>query len=103
MPIAPNAIAKDTKTFGGTGTSDGVEIFGAFNIEIRGTFNATVLIERSIDGGSNWATLSRDSAGNAASYTTAVSLTGSEPQRGVKYRFNCSVFASGAPVCTISQ
>lgn len=84
-----------TGTFGGTGTSNSIELRNVFNFSLWGTFDATVTLQRSFDNGATWLPVSRDELGTAASYTAAVSLTGFEPEKGVLYRLNCGTYVSG--------
>ena len=92
-------------TFTGTGQSAEVELFGKANILIDGGV-ATVAIERSFDDGTTWTAISRDSAGNPASYATGTlgfNGTIEEPQPGVLYRLNCTAYTSGTVTYRISQ
>ncbi len=70
------------------------------------TFNATVQLERSFDGGLTWIVCNVGGTGTLAQYTgatvTPVSLTFAEPEQGVLYRWNCIAYTSGAPNYRIS-
>jgi hypothetical protein len=99
-------------TFSGTGQSASAQVFGPFNIAIWGTplsgglsgaFSATIALERSLDGGTTWIAAAADGTGTAASYTSAVSLSGTEPEQGNLYRFDCTVYASGTVNYRLSQ
>lgn len=68
---------------------------GYFNLFIYGIFVGTVQLEKSFDGGTTWIAASLDTAGDAASYTVPVSVTGFECEKGVYYRINCTAFNSG--------
>jgi hypothetical protein len=63
------------------------------------TFNATVQLERSFDGGNTWIVCNIGGTGALAQYTGAtvgpVSLTFAEPEQGVSYRWNCIGWTSG--------
>lgn len=72
------------------------------NVTIYGTFSATVEIQRSFDG-STWHTLSKDSDGNAASYTAPISLKVEECETPVEYRLACTAYTSGTANYRISQ
>lgn len=93
--------------FTAAGQSAGVEIRGAFNMEIRGGVG-TVQLEKSYDEGAAWAVVSKDVDGNAASYAItaspgAVNLMVEEPEPGVQYRFNCTAYTSGTISCRLSR
>jgi hypothetical protein len=84
-------------TFTGTGQSSAIAVHGRMSILIDGG-SGDVSIERSTDDGANWFIISRDSAGNPATYDTVVlGFNGfiDEPEFGIKYRLNCSVYVSG--------
>jgi hypothetical protein len=63
------------------------------------TFNATVQLERSFDGGRTWVVCNVGGSGQLAQYlgatTTPISLTFAEPEQGVAYRWNCIAWTSG--------
>ena len=92
-------------TFTATGQSAAVEIYGKANILIDGGVG-TVAVERSFDDGVTWTVISRDSAGNPASYvmaTLAFNGVVDEPEPGVLYRLNCTAYTSGTITFRISQ
>lgn len=98
------AIKSVTGTFTATGQSDGILLGGDYNVSLWGTFSATVKLQRSFDGGTTWLDVSKDADGNAASYTSAVSLIANEPEDGgALIRLNCSAFTSGTVNYRISQ
>jgi hypothetical protein len=88
--------------FGATGQSATAKVFGPFNIAIWGTFTGTVALERALDG-VNFVAVATDGTGTAASYTSAVSVTGVEIESEVTYRFNCTSYSSGTIHCRLSQ
>jgi len=63
------------------------------------TFNATVQLERSFDGGNIWIACNVDGLGTLAQYggaaSTPISLEFAEPEEGVTYRWNCIAYTSG--------
>jgi hypothetical protein len=73
-----------------------------FNVEIRGTFVATVQLERSLDGGTNWTPLT---AGGTQLYkwTAPASEVASETETTAQFRLNCTAFTSGTANTRISQ
>jgi hypothetical protein len=101
-----------TLTATGTGTfapagAVGVNVKGDFNVTLGGTAPVgTVKLEKSYDRGASWFDVSRDSAGNAASYalsSTQMSFQLTEPEADVLYRANCTAYTSGTITCRISQ
>lgn len=81
-----------------TGLDDAGEsilLRGNFNVSVWGTFDATVALERSFDGGSSWIRVTF-SDGNAITYTAAASAVWSEPEFGVSFRLRCSAYTSGS-------
>ena len=81
----------------------GIHIRGRFNASIQGTFEGTVALQRSHDDGSNWETVSRDSAGTAATYTAPCSLIVEEPGIKTMYRWNVTAYTSGTVNARISR
>ena len=77
-------------------------VVGVFNVAITGTFSATVQLERSFDGGVNWAPLSGSTIGTTVTFTTPTTFVGNETERGVLYQVNCTVWASGTANVRIS-
>ena len=97
-------------TFGSVVAGTSKEFRDSFNISLSGTFSATVVVEKSYDrqnvandGAATWIGVSKDSAGAAASFTAPCSVVVSEPETGVYYRLNCTVYASGSVVWRMSQ
>lgn len=88
--------------FVATGQSGTAKVFGTFNIAVWGTFVGTVALERTLDG-TNWIAVATDGIGTAASFTSAVSITGLEVESEVSYRFNCTAYTSGTINCRLSQ
>jgi hypothetical protein len=64
---------------------------------LGGSFSGTVQLERSFDGGYTWLVCGVGGGGTQAVFNagTVVSVTGSEPERGMLYRANCTVYTSG--------
>ena len=63
------------------------------------SFNATVQLERSFDGGKTWIVCNTSTWGTLAQFTGAsvvpVSFSFAEPEFGVLYRWNCIAYSSG--------
>lgn len=74
-----------------------------FNAALWGVFSATVQLEKSFDGGTNWVVVSKDASGGAASYSDVVALGVYEPEHNVLYRWNCTAYTSGTVNYRISQ
>jgi len=93
-------------TFTTTGNSDELILLGEFNVLITGGI-ATVEIQKSFDGGLNWYTISQDSAGTPASYTTSggVVFNGvvEEREGNIEYRLACTAYTSGTITYRMSQ
>lgn len=85
-------------TFTATGQSAEFIAKGRVSILIDGG-DGVVSIERSFDDGVTWFIISRDSAGNPATYATAtLGFNGfvDEPEfGGIRYRLNCTTFTTG--------
>lgn len=86
-------------TFTATGQSAAVAVLGKASILIEGGVG-TVHIEKSYNDGLSYFVVSKNSDGNAASYTTAsnVAFNGhiDEPLAKIKYRLNCTAYTSGS-------
>lgn len=87
--------------------------YGTFNLVIGGTsgpngsWNATIELDRSFDGGTTWFVAGDPSGANGqAIYNTAnidVSRLAGEPERGVLYRLRCTAYTSGTIVYRLSE
>jgi len=75
-----------------TGT-DTAALFTGVGITYSGTFN----IERSFDGCNTWLPCNIGGAGTIAQFSagTVVNVAFGEPELGVYYRVNCTVYSSG--------
>jgi len=83
-----------------TGTDDSALFTGAAI-----SYDATIQLERSFDGGSTWIVCNIDRAGTLAKWATGtpVSQTFGEPEKNVLYRLNCTAYTSGVINYRISQ
>lgn len=84
-------------SFTGTTESDPVPILGRGTLRINGGI-ATIQLERSDDGGSNWFIASKNADGDQAIYITTAG-TGfngiiDEPEGQILYRLNCTAYTS---------
>ena len=68
-------------------------------------YSGTVQLERSFDGGATWIVCNIGSSGTLAQWTTGtpVSLSFTEPERGVSYRVNVAAYSSGTINYRLSQ
>jgi hypothetical protein len=73
----------------------------SFNVSLRGTFVATVQIERCMDG-TNWEPLTIGATQDGIWYAPC-SETFEECEAGVQYRLNCTAYTSGTVTYRISQ
>ena len=113
LSAAPTALPNETAVaaFQQSYTGNGVQVTGADGAAIFTgagvTWNGTVQLERSFDGGSTWVVCNIGSAGALAQYsgTTVqpVSLTFGEPEKQVLYRLNMIAYTSGTVNYRISQ
>lgn len=72
-----------------------------FNISIKGTFSATIALERSFDGGATWWPVTYPD-GTAITYTIPVSTQWEESENLVRYRLKCT-YTSGTVTFRLSQ
>ncbi|MFN7400340.1 MAG: hypothetical protein ACK5SX_15085 [Sandaracinobacter sp.] len=78
------------------------EFSGRFNLHLAGTFVATVILERSFDGGATAAPCTR--LGAAFSFTGPASeALPDAAEIGVLYRLRCVAFTSGSILARLSQ
>lgn len=89
-------------SFTGTGNSPDLLVEGGINIDIRGTFVATVKVRRSFDGGTTWAYLSDQDGYADRTYTGPASFWIWEHETGVLYDLECSAFTSGTVTYRLS-
>ena len=77
-----------TGTFGATGNSASLAFKGGYNVSVWGTFVATIQRQRSFDDGVTWLAVGAD-------ITVIGELSDDEPEFGVIYRLECTVYTSG--------
>lgn len=82
-------MSSDSGSFSGTGAGSSVATVGSelLTLSIRGTFTATIDLERSYDDGGNWSVVE--------SYTAATEKNIESASRDFVYRLNCSAYTSG--------
>ena len=79
-------------TIGSATNGDTFYAGGRFNVELSGTFVATVKLQRQLDG-TNWRDVTRD--GSVVEWTAGMSEVVDEPASNVPYRFVVSSYTSG--------
>jgi hypothetical protein len=99
---AASGITPVTGTFNGLGTSLTLtpRAMRSFNFSLWGTFVATIILERSFDGGTTWLPLRMPPA---YSFNCPLSDTFQDGEYGNQYRFRCSSYTSGTINYRISQ
>lgn len=70
----------------------------SFRYQVSGTFNATVILEKSLDGGQTWETIS-----TITTETIGVHTVENADRRRVLLRFRCSAYTSGTVVTSIED
>lgn len=78
-----------------------VYITGEFNASLFGTFDATVVLVRSLDNGETYQRLT--ALGNNFSFTAPCEEVFNEPQPGVLYAWECTEYNSGTVEYRIGQ
>lgn len=69
-----------------------------FNVSldfVTGSFSGTAIVERSINGGTNWAAIVYPATSTAFTATSSQSLPFLESQQGAQYRVRVSAYTSG--------
>lgn len=79
-------------------TSQAVQSAPLLSVGLGGTFSATVLIERSPDGGSTWYPCSTDATGTIAQYVAPMSVDVVSAAHGMLYRLHCTAYATGTVI-----
>lgn len=70
-------------------------VYGVFNFAVWGTFVATIVLEKSYDGGTTWIPVFSAFSGAAFAFTGPGSILVGEPERQVAYRAHCTQYVSG--------
>lgn len=78
--------------------SDPIQLYGDFVFEVSGLTDSTVTVQRRSDD-TNWVDVT-DSAGVAKAFTANGIYTGSEPARGVDYRWGIKTGDYGTDTVT---
>lgn len=94
-------ITPVTGAFTASGSSIACGAEGDFNVSLSGTFAATVVPERSFDGGNTWLPVTYID-GSAISWTAPMSAVLYEPEKGTLTRLTCT-WTSGTVTYRISQ
>jgi len=79
--------------------TQGMQMFGPFNLTLQGTGSATIVLQRSFDGQQTWNNVSTDALGQIpAAYTASCSVTCNEVEPGVYYRLVPQVMSTTSSV-----
>lgn len=103
-------------TFNGAAQqTTGINVRGKYNVTLKadGSGAGTVKLERSFDrrlvandAAATWNVVSRDTAGNEASYVLtanqSVGIVGEEPETDIFYRLNCTAHTAGTIAARLS-
>lgn len=81
--------------FTGIGNSPAAQASGGLNVVAWGTFVATLVLERSFDGGTVYVPVLNQDGFTSTELTMPGSLWRFEFEAGVLYRWRCSAFTSG--------
>jgi hypothetical protein len=76
--------------------------YGWFNFSVSGTFSATVILQKSFDGGTTWIAATIQGSTSAVSATAPAAFVLFEPERGMLYRADVSAYTSGTANTRIS-
>lgn len=88
-------------SFTGTGqssTSPGVPVGKLYVVIRASTGVGTVKVQKSLNGGTTWFDVSKDTSGTPASYdinNSSIDVIEENLQNTAVYRFNCTAFTSG--------
>ena len=82
-------------SFTGTGQSGAIALYGPFSVAIWGSFVATLLVQKSFDGGATWIPYGADNSGVIPALSAPVAFRAIESELGVNYRLACTGFTSG--------
>lgn len=82
--------------------TDAVRVNGNFNISIQGTFEATFVVERSLDDDDSWEELTAQGV-SISTYTDEMSESFYEPEPQALYRVRCSAYTSGEALVRIGK
>lgn len=74
---------------------------GSFNLAVGGTFVATVVAEKSFDGGP-WLPVMADAYGTPASFTTPGVYIAEEADAAAQWRLRVSAYTSGTVAARVS-
>lgn len=99
-------MASLEQTFTGTGSSDGVSIWGEYQLSVNGNANSTVNLQISKDGGTTWNTVETwtGDGANTDGGTGNVERIGRQVQPSQQYRFNVSAHSGGDSItCCIAD
>lgn len=95
-------LAVEIGSFSETAAGKAIALTKYFNVTVTGTFEGTLLLERSFDK-TEFTPLTQDFVGTPVQITGPVSVVAFEPENGVYYRLRCSEHISGTASWRLSQ
>jgi hypothetical protein len=98
-----DAPSAQSGTFAGVGAGAAIVLHNDFNVSLWGTFVASIVVERSFDGGAAYIPLVSEASGAAAVLSAPCTLVASEPVAEVLIRLRCTARTSGTVSWRISQ
>jgi hypothetical protein len=99
-----SSYSADLNAAAGAGSvTDWVEVWGVFTAAVFGAFNASIIIELSLDAGVTAIPVTQ--ADGSTKYFTAPERIDIEEAetRGVLYRFRCTAYVSGTASCRFGR
>ena len=82
-----------SESFSSVTTGTAKQLRGTYALSVSGFGDASVNLERSLDGGSTWHAIK--------TYTAGAEEVLEAPNSGIQYRFNCIVYTSGTIACVL--
>ncbi len=99
--LVSRRTAKLSKTFGATGQSDWIYLYGRHEVSLTAFGVATVKLERSLDGGTTPIDVTLPDGATANAYSAEAGFEIDAGVQGMLVRFNCTAWTSGSIVCKI--
>ena len=100
-PTGDLANAVVISNLGTVANGSPMTVYGAFNATLSGTFSATARLEKSFDGGTIYVP-AFNNIGSVIAATVPCSMPLFEPERGVSWRWACTVYSSGTIAARLS-
>lgn len=105
---APAYVVDESGSLSSETAGAAVEVYGIFNVTVWGTFEATLVLERSHDSGVTWVQVAKDTSNNPATFTGtgsafSIGQIAINPELGVLFRLNCTSYSTGTAYWRLSQ